>query len=478
MAQLEVRSAGAPDHGRRPEIGGSCSPQWGGDPDQADPEGLFVAALSTRATAPRRPRALVHRQHRELPRRGRVRALEGLKVLDLTRLLPGGYCTSLLADLGAEVLKVEDTGMGDYVRWAPPFYDGVEDSAKSALYLALNRGKRSIRLDLKQDAGREALLGLVDGYGVVVEGFRPGVMDRLGVGYDALRARNPALVYCAITGYGQSGPYTTRSGHDMNYLGLTGMLDLSGQQGGPPVQAAGQIADLGGGGLMAAYAILAAVRSAERSGEGQLVDVSMADGALTWLTMAAGQYLADGRVPARGAEGLTGGFVCYRPYPCADGYVTMGALEPKFWAAFCAGVGREDLMDKAFEAPGSDAHRQVEEVFAGRTRAEWKSFADEHDCCLEPVLDLGEALDSELVREREMVVEVDQPGATRPVRQLGHPVKFTGTPADATRPGPGLGEHTAEVLAGLGYSAEQIAELEAQGAAAGPPEGAQGSFMA
>ncbi len=405
-------------------------------------------------------------------------ALSDLKVLDLTRLLPGGYCTALLADLGAEVLKVEDTGMGDYVRWAPPYYEGADDSAKSALYLALNRGKRSIRLDLKQPAGREALLRLVEQHDVVVEGFRPGVMDRLGVGYETLAERNPRIVYCAITGYGQTGPYTARSGHDMNYLGLVGMLDLSGPPDGPPVQAAGQIADLGGGGLMAAYSILAAVREADRSGEGQLVDVSMADGALSWLTMVAGQYLADGRVPRRGAENLTGGLVCYRPYPCSDGWVTMGALEPKFWAAWCTGVGREDLMDKAFEAPGSDAHREVEQVFLSRTRAEWKGFADEHDCCLEPVLDVGEALDSELVRERQMVVEVDQPGAREPVRQLGHPVKFSRTPADATRPGPALGQHTAEVLAAAGYSEAEIAELESSGAAAGPAEGAQGSFRA
>ena len=209
-------------------------------------------------------------------------ALSDVKVLDLTRLLPGGFCTLLLADLGAEVLKVEDTGMGDYVRWAPPYCEGAEDSAKSALYLALNRGKRSVRLNLKEAAGREVLLRLVERCDVLVEGFRPGVMDRLGVGYDVLRERNPKLVYCAITGYGQTGPYTARSGHDLNYLGLVGMLDLGGSEDGPPVQAAGQIADLGGGGLMASYAILAALREADRSGEGQMVDVSMADGALSW----------------------------------------------------------------------------------------------------------------------------------------------------------------------------------------------------
>jgi crotonobetainyl-CoA:carnitine CoA-transferase CaiB-like acyl-CoA transferase len=407
-----------------------------------------------------------------------VGALSDVKVLDLTRLLPGGFCTLLLADLGAEVLKVEDTGMGDYVRWAPPYCEGAEDSAKSALYLALNRGKRSVRLNLKEAAGREVLLRLVERCDVLVEGFRPGVMDRLGVGYDVLRERNPKLVYCAITGYGQTGPYTARSGHDLNYLGLVGMLDLGGSEDGPPVQAAGQIADLGGGGLMASYAILAALREADRSGEGQMVDVSMADGALSWLAMVAAQYLADGRVPGRGTEGLNGGYVCYRPYACADGYVTMAALEPKFWAAWCDGVGRPDLMDMAFEAPGSVAHAEVERLFLSRARAEWKEFADEHDCCLEPVLDLSEALDSDLVREREMVVEVDQPGAREPVRLLGHPVKFSGTPADPHRPGPALGEHTAEVLADLGYSGEEIAALEASGAAAGPAKGAQGSFRA
>ncbi len=405
-------------------------------------------------------------------------ALAGVKILDLTRLLPGPFATMLLADLGADVLKVEDTGMGDYVRWAPPYHEGVDDSAKSALFLALNRGKRSMRVNLKEDAGREVLLQLVENADVLVEGFRPGVMERLGVGYQTLRERNPRIVFCSVTGYGQTGPYTARSGHDLNYLGLIGMLDLTGPADGAPVQSAGQVADLGGGGLMAAYSILAALREAERSGQGQAVDVSMADGALSWLTMVAGQYLADGRVPGRGAESLTGGIVCYRPYACADGHVTLGALEPKFWAAWCAGVGREDLMDKAFEPPGSDTHAQVERIFAGRTRAEWAAFADQHDCCLEPVLNLGEALDSELVRARDMVVEVDQPGAKAPVRLLGHPVKFSGTPADATRPGPALGEHTAQVLTDLGYSPEQVAELEAAGAVAGLPEGATGSFLA
>jgi crotonobetainyl-CoA:carnitine CoA-transferase CaiB-like acyl-CoA transferase len=405
--------------------------------------------------------------------------LEGVRILDLSRLLPGGFCSLLLADFGAEVVKVEDTGMGDYIRWSPPHYDGAEKTAASALFLSLNRNKTSIRLNLKSEEGREVLLRMVRDADVLLESFRPGVLDRLGVGYERLREENPRLVYCAITGYGQDGPYRDRPGHDMNYLGLVGLLGLTGEQGGPPVSAAGQIADVGGGALMAAFGILAALRERDRSGEGQMVDVSMADGALSWLAMTAAQYLADGEVPRRGEGPLNGGFVCYRPYACADGWVTLGALEPKFWTAWCEGVGRQELVPLQFSPPGSDAHREVEAVFRSRTREEWTAFARAHDCCLEPVLDLDEALDSELVRAREMVVEIDQPGAEKPVRLLGVPVKLSRTPGDpAQRPGPVLGEHTEEVLRALGYDDAQIAAMIAAGAAAGPATGAQGSFLA
>ncbi len=405
-------------------------------------------------------------------------ALSDIRVLDLSRLLPGGFCSLLLADFGAEVLKVEDTGMGDYIRWSPPFHEGAEESAKSALFLALNRGKRSIRLNLKSEAGREVLLRLVRAHDVLLESLRPGVMERLGVGYERLREENPGLVYCAITGYGQDGPYTARSGHDMNYLGLNGLLGLSGDAGGPPVQSAGQIADLGGGALMAAFGILAALRERERSGEGQLVDVSMFDGSLSWLALVAAKYLADGVAPGRGELELAGGLVCYRPYACRDGWVTLGALEPKFWQEWCRGVGREDLVEKQFERPGSEAHAEVERIFLERTREEWRAFASEHDCCLEPVLGLDEALDSELVRAREMVLGVDQPGAEAPVRLLGVPVKLSRTPGSPAGPGPALGEHTEQVLASLGYSPEEIAELLESGSAAGPAHGSRGSFLA
>jgi alpha-methylacyl-CoA racemase len=404
--------------------------------------------------------------------------LEGLRVLDLTRLLPGGFCTLLLADFGADVIKVEDTGMGDYIRWAPPYYRGAQQSTRSAMFLSLNRGKRSIRVDLKTDRGKKVLLRLARGADALVESFRPGVLERLGVGYERLRAENPALVYCAITGYGQHGPNRDRSGHDINYLGLNGILGLSGEADGPPVSAAAQIADLGGGALMAVAGILMALQERARSGEGQLVDCSMFDGSLAWLAMLAADFLAGGEEPRRGGLRLAGGLVCYRPYRCADGYVTLGALEPKFWAEFCRGVGREDLLCAAFEPPGSDAHRAVCEILAGRTREQWREFASRHDCCLEPVLDLDEVLGGDLVAARDMVVELEQPGSDRRVRLLGLPFKLSRTPGDPIRaPGPGLGEHTRDILAEAGYTAEEIDALHEVGAVAGPAGEAQGTFM-
>jgi len=314
----------------------------------------------------------------------------------------------------------------------------------------------------------------------VLESFRPGVLERLGVGYERMREENPGLVYCAITGYGQQGSMRDRSGHDMNYLGLIGLLGLSGASTSEdtgvsePVQSAGQIADIGGGALMAAFAIMAALRerdgdgSEPGSGEGQFVDVSMADGSLSWLAMVAGAYFADGVVPRRGDLMLAGAAICYRPYECADGWVTLGALEPKFFQAFCRGVGREDLIAKQFERPGSEAHAQLVEIFKGRTRAQWEQFARQNDCCLEPVLELDEALSSQLVGEREMVVEIEQPGAERRVRSLGVPFKLSRTPGQHDRlPGPALGEHTEEALLAAGYSESEVAELVSEGAAAG-----------
>lgn len=386
--------------------------------------------------------------------------LKGVKVLDLSRLLPGPFCSLLLADLGADVMKVEDTGMGDYVRWTPP-YVGEEDAKRrgvhSAQYMALNRNKTSIQLDLKQDAAKEILLKLVAEHDVVLESFRPGVLDKLGVGYDRMKEANPSIVYCAITGYGQDGPFKTRAGHDMNYLGLNGLLALTGAKDGPPVQAAGQIADIGGGAQMAAIAILAALVKKQTTGEGANIDISMTDGAMSWLAMPAASALA-GDVRRRGDVDLAGKWVCYVPYEAADGWVSCGALEPKFWKSFCEGVGREDLIAKQFELIGSEGHAEIAEVFKSKTRAEWAAFNDERDCCIEPILELDEALESDLVRERGMVMTLDQPGVGE-VKQLAPPFVIDGERPNRAEPAPGFGEHTDGVLKGLGYDDETIAAL-------------------
>jgi crotonobetainyl-CoA:carnitine CoA-transferase CaiB-like acyl-CoA transferase len=264
----------------------------------------------------------------------------------------------------------------------------------------------------------------------------------------------------------------------MNYLGLNGILSLTGEAGGPPVQSGAQIADLGGGALMAAVGILAALAEARRGGEGQIVDISMTDGSLAWLAMEAGRYFGSGEVPKRGEVMLSGGIICYRPYEAKDGWVTCGALEPKFWTAFCNGVGREDLIEQQFGEPGSDAHREVAEIFKTKTREQWKAFNDEHDAMIEPVLEIDEALQSELVREREMVISYEQPEFGE-VKQLGFPIKLSRTPADVHRPAPALGEHTTEVLTEAGYSEQDVRDLAESGAAKGTDVGEpQEQFLA
>ncbi len=399
--------------------------------------------------------------------------LEGVRILDLTRLLPGGFCSQWLADFGADVIKVEDTGAGDYIRHAPPYHEVDEaqapgaSSTRSALFLSLNRNKRSIRLDLKSEAGRDAFLKLVEVADVVLEGFRPGVMDRLGVGFEKLIEVNPGIIYCAITGYGQDGPNRDRAGHDINYLGSTGLLDMTGSADGAPVMPAGQIGDLGGGAMSAGFGLMTALFARQRSGKGQMVDISMTDGAMSWLAMPAGAYFADGQVPARGSSILNGGVCCYLPYEAADGWVSCGALEPKFWKAFCDGNERPDLIEHQFGPAGSEGWKMAAEVFRSKTKDEWKTFNDQYDCCIEPILDVGEAMESDLARQRGMVVEIDQPGIGS-VRQVGNPVKLSRTPALEPKPAPAIGQHTREVLCEAGLSDEAVDELLDSGAAAGP----------
>ena len=380
--------------------------------------------------------------------------LEGITILDLTRLLPGGYCTLLLADLGADVIKVEEPGRGDYIRWSPPMVAG-----QSAAHLALNRGKRSIELNLKIPGGVELLRRLTRGADVLVESFRPGVLDRLGVGYESLAMENPRLVYCAITGYGQDGPYRDRAGHDINYVGYGGVLSMTGAPSGDPVLPGVQIGDLGGGGMMAALGILAALLERATTGQGRFIDVSMLDGVVSWLSVHAGAYLATGEVPTAGSVPLSGGLACYRTYRTAGGrHLTVGALEPHFWRALCEALGCADMVDTQYGPPQRQAEMadRLQAIFLERGRDEWLERLTDTPC-VGPVNDVAEALADPQVLHRRMVAEVE--GV--PVGP-GMPLKLS-DPRGPLRSAPGLGEHTAEVLATIGVGADELAELEAQG---------------
>ena len=384
--------------------------------------------------------------------------LAGVRVLDLTRLLPGGYCTLLLADLGADVIKVEEPGRGDYIRSTPPLVDGI-----GAAHLALNRGKRSIALDLKSAAGGRTLLRLVRGADALVESFRPGVMDRLGVGYAALAEANPALVHVAITGYGQDGPYRDRAGHDIDYIGYGGVLSMTGSPGGAnPVPPGVQVGDLGGG-TLGAVGVLAALTEARATGRGRLVDVSMLDGVVSWLSVHLAAFLATGVEPAPGVAPLGQGLACYRVYRTGDGrHIAVGALEPKFWSALCDALGLPDLAHEQFGPPEHQARiaASLQAVFDTASRDEWVSRLGHLDACVAPVNALADVVRDPQVLHRDMLANV----AGRMVGP-GRAIKASGLPSAAPAVGaPALGEHTEEILAESGLSTEEIAALRTAGA--------------
>ena len=385
-------------------------------------------------------------------------ALDDVRVLDLTRLLPGPFCTMLLADFGADVIKVEDTTGGDYMRWMAPLVDEY-----SAMFHPINRNKRSLAIDLKNPLGLEAFLRLVDTADVVVESFRPGVMDRLGIGFATLHERNPRLVLCSISGYGQDGPYRDRAGHDLNYAATAGILLLGQNAEGVPVMPGLQVGDLGGGALDAALAIMVGLHHAARTGQGQHCDVSMVDGLISWTAVHASQLFATGVAPEPGRGILTGRYPCYRIYPCADGFLSVGTLEPKFWHAFVEAIGVPEVADRGF-AEGEEGARivaAVEAVLVTKTRAQWKAELADLDVCVEPVLDMSEAFEHPQVRSRGMRLDA---GEGRPTAQVGFPIRLSGSPATFRRGAPGYGEHTDEVLAEAGYHIDEVASLRTEGA--------------
>jgi len=385
--------------------------------------------------------------------------LSGIRVLDLSLQLPGPFCTMMMADYGADVVKIDEPEP----RVRNPF--AAEDPGTGPLDRYLNRGKRSVTLNLKSAEGQGIFRKMAAAADVVVEGFRPGVVKRLGVGYETLSEANPGLVYCSISGYGQTGPMRDAAGHDVNYLSYAGILGLSGRPGEPPALLPVQVGDVYGGSMMALSGILMALLSRQRTGKGAWLDISMTDGSAASLAIPASNLLGGGIPQERGALPLTGMLPCYDAYRCADGeYVSLGALEPWFWQRLVARLGREDFGELQYAAGESaeGVRRDLQAIFLGKTRDEWIRFFEGEDVCISPVLSLDEALTHPNTVARCMVVDVASPlGGTE--RQLGLPIKIAGEEGRAPGRAPRLGEHDDQVLVELGFSVEEIAGLRAKG---------------
>lgn len=380
-------------------------------------------------------------------------ALDGIRVLDLTRLLPGPLGSLVLADLGATVDKVEDRGAGDYLRATPPQKEG-----QSVAFHALNRGKRGLILDLKHADGPAALKRLVKGYDVLFEQFRPGVLDRLGVGHQTLLAEHPGLVICALTGYGQTGPLANRAGHDLNYIARAGILGLQGPEDGQPFPPGFQLADVSGG-LWSVIGILAALRERDRTGAGQVVDISMNESVIPFATAPMARTLG-GEPVTRGGEVLTGGAAAYQTYETQDGkWVALAALEPKFLQKFFTACGMETDLSAIIPGPHQPALKaKLAEVFKTKTRDEWAKIAADADCMLEPVLTPEELKNDEHLASRNVFCDIET--SEGPMGQYRTPV----TPRDLEPSlGPSPGQHTDEILSEAGFSSDEISALRDSG---------------
>ncbi len=369
--------------------------------------------------------------------------LSGIRVLDLTRLLPGPFATQWLAAMGAEVIRVEPPRGGDWLRELPPFVEGV-----GAWFAAVNRGKRSAAIDLKHPQGREIFLRLVRSADVLVEGFRPGVMARLGLGPETLLRHHPRLIYAALTGYGVGSRWRERAGHDLNYLALAGFLGLNGPSAGPPVPPAVPVADFGGA-MALVIAVLAGLFHRERTGRGLALEASIFEVAVSWM-QPFWQVHQAGLPAAREGLPLNGALPCYRVYPTKDGgAMALAALEPAFWRAFCEAVGRPEWIPRAFDPA---LIPEVAELFRSRTRREWEELREGLDACLEPVLEPDEAIQSL--------------AHLAPAFQGGIPAlpwTVDGERLAALGPPPRLGEHTVEILTALGYTPADLEDMARQG---------------
>ena len=370
-----------------------------------------------------------------------MQALEGIRILDLSRLLPGPYCTMLLADFGAEVIKIEEPGRGDYARSFPPFLKDF-----GYWHLQLNRNKKSVVLDLKSEAGRKAFLSLVKTADVVVESYRPGVLEKLGIDYSAAKAVNPRIIYCSLTGYGKKGPLAKQADHDIGYVSLAGITAMSGEAGGRPAIPGVLMADMNAS-MAAGMAIMIALRHAQQTGEGQEIDISLYNVAMTLMPGAASLYFGSGFVAQRGNNWLTGANPNYNIYATKDGrYLSVGCLEKKFWTNLCEVLQRADLVDLIDEEKNYAYLKQELALEFGRhTLSEWQERLAGKDTCVTPVLDFAEAVAAEQTQANEMVLKVHDE-ELGDYRQLGFAMKLSKTPAQLRKRAPRLGEDTEAVL--------------------------------
>jgi crotonobetainyl-CoA:carnitine CoA-transferase CaiB-like acyl-CoA transferase len=384
--------------------------------------------------------------------------LTGIRVVDVSRYAPGPYCTMLMADLGADVVVVEaPPGVGRHVG------EEMGVSERNKAFLPMGRNKRSVALDLKDEAMREAFLRLAEGADVVIEGFRPGVATRLGIDYPAVKARNPRVVYCSITGYGQSGPNASLPGHDLNYISLAGILGAIGWPGQPPSIPLNILADFAGGGLFAAFAVLAALVSRQQTGVGQYIDMAMSDGAMSLACLAASDYFVSGTPARPGEYFLSGAYPCYNVYATADDkWLSIACTEPWFWSNLCRVLGCEEYVEEQFNPDKfPEMFAFLRRKFREKTRDEWFELLKEQEICATPVYGLDEALADPHNRARGMIAELEHPEYGR-IPQVGVAPKFSATPGRVRTPAPKAGQHTEEVLREAGFSTEEIARLTAR----------------
>lgn len=386
-----------------------------------------------------------------------------------------------LGDMGADVIKIENPRAADATRYMGVRFEargpaadnnpddpgpGASDTGKgrfageSSIYMMLNRNKRAMTINLKREEGKEVLLRLLENADVLLEGFRPGAMSAMGLGYPELRERFPKLIYCAISGYGATGPYQELAGHDGNYIAYSGLLGITGAAGEDPVLPGVQIADIGGGTQAALVSILAALYAREKTGKGQFLDIGMMEGAFSFLSLHAGEYSARGTSPQRGEMLLSGGLPNYNVYRCRDGrHVMLGTLEERFFKAFLRRVDRLDLLEGREVSPEglAEIRPALEGLFAERTLAEWSDLFADSECCLAPVNTVAEAFADPQLKERGMLVTMQHPQYGE-ILMIGAPFRFSETPCSYRLLPPAHGEHTGELLGELGYS---IAEQEA-----------------